>query len=149
MASRKQRIDSSTAAARVMATSLDQLSPPEHCPLPDGALPFWDAITRGRAREEWEATPALLATASNLAWTQWQIMGLRQKIELDELPDAKMVSRMGEMQRLEMAYLRTLQQHGRGAEGEARDVGKRRAQASGITANNPLDDDLLARPTAH
>jgi hypothetical protein len=46
-----------------------------------------------------------------------------------------------------MAYLRTLQQHGRGAEGEARDVAKRRSQSSGITADNPLDDDLLARPS--
>jgi hypothetical protein len=144
---RKQRIDSSTAAVAVMASALTELQPPEHCPLPDAAMPFWNAITRGRAREEWEATPALLATASNLAWTQWQIIKLRESIELAPLPDAKMVSRMSDLQRLEMAYLRTLQQHGRGAEGEARDVGKRRSQASGIVADNPLGDDLLARPS--
>lgn len=149
MASRKQRIDSSTAAVRVMASALTELLPPKHCPLPEAAMPFWDAIVRGRAREEWEATPALLATASNLAWTQWQIIKLRESIELDPLPDAKMVSRMSDLQRLEMAYLRTLQQHGRGAEGEARDVGNRRAAASGIAANNPLGDDLLARPTVN
>lgn len=147
--SRKQRIDSSTAAVQVMASALTELLPPDHCPLPESAMPFWRAITRGRTRDEWEATPALLATASNLAWTQWQIIKLREAIELDPLPDAKMVSRMSDLQRLEMAYLRTLQQHGRGAEGEARDVGKRRSQASGIVADNPLDDDLLARPTAH
>lgn len=147
MAQRKQRIDSSTAAVRVMASALTELTPPEHCPLPGGAMPFWGAIVQGRAREEWEATPALLATASNLAWTQWQIIKLRASIELDPLPDAKMVSRMSDLQRLEMAYLRTLQQHGRGAEGEARDVGKRRSQAGGIVADNPLDDELLARPT--
>jgi hypothetical protein len=147
MTARKQRIDSATAAVRVMASALDTLSPPEHCPLPEAAMPFWEAITRGRAREEWEATPALLATASNLAWTQWQIQKLREAIENDPLPEAKMVSRMSDLQRLEMAYLRTLQQHGRGAEGEARDVGKRRAQASGIVKDNPMDDDLIARPS--
>lgn len=149
MTNRKQRIDSSTAAVRVMGSALKELQPPEHCPLPDAAMPFWDAITRGRAREEWEATPSLLATASSLAWTQWQIVKLRETVEDDPLPDAKTVSRMSDLQRLEMAYLRTLQQHGRGAEGEARDVGKRRAQASGIVADSPLGDDLLARPTAH
>jgi hypothetical protein len=147
MTARKQRIDSATAAVRVMASALDTLSPPEHCPLPEAAMPFWEAITRGRTREEWEGTPALLATASNLAWTQWQIQKLREAIENDPLPEAKMVSRMSDLQRLEMAYLRTLQQHGRGAEGEARDVGKRRAQASGIVKDNPMDDDLIARPS--
>jgi hypothetical protein len=147
MTARKQRIDSATAAVRVMASALDGLRPPEHCPLPEDAMPFWDAITRGRTRDEWEGTPALLVTASNLAWVQWQIVRLRQLIDAEgDIPDAKATKRLDDLQRLEMAYLRTLQQHGRGAEGEARDVGKRRAHASGIKADNPLDDDLLARP---
>ena len=145
---RKQRIDSATAAVAVMMDAVSgDLYPPEHSRLPDEAMAFWWSIVRGRAREEWEATPALMTTASNLAWTQWQIVKLRTSIEDDPLPDAKMVSRMSDLQRLEMAYLRTLQQHGRGAEGEARDVSKRRAATTGIVANNPLDDDLLARPS--
>jgi uncharacterized protein YqcC (DUF446 family) len=147
MTARKQRIDSATAAVRVMAGALEELSPPEHCPLPDEALPFWKAITRGRTREEWESTPALLVTASNLAWVQWQIVRLRQLIDADgDIPDAKATKRLDDLQRLEMAYLRTLQQHGRGAEGEARDVTRRRSVAAGIVKDNPLDDDLLARP---
>jgi hypothetical protein len=150
MADRKQRIDSSTAAVRVMASALTELEPPEHCPLPEAAMPFWRSITRGRTRDEWEATPALLVTASNLAWVQWQIVKIRQFIDADgDIPDAKATKRLDDLQRLEMAYLRTLQQHGRGAEGEARDVGKRRAQATGIVTDNPLDDDLLARPTVN
>lgn len=143
---RKQRIDSSTAAVRVMSQS-GEIDPPEHSPLPEAALPFWRAVTRGRTRDEWEATPALIVTASNLAWVQWQIVRLRQMIDADgDIPDAKATKRLDDLQRLEMAYLRTLQQHGRGAEGEARDVAKRRSQASGIIADSPLDDDLLARP---
>jgi hypothetical protein len=147
MTSRKQRIDSSTAAVKVMASALTELQPPDHAPLPEAAMPFWRAIMRGRTRDEWESTPALLVTASSLAWTQWQSVKIRGEIELAVEMDAKSVKRLDDLNRLEMAYLRTLQQHGRGAEGEARDVGKRRAQASGIVADNPLDDDLLARPT--
>lgn len=147
---RKQRVDSATAAVTVMADAVKgELQPPEHVPLPDGAMPFWRSIVRGRARDEWEATPTLLATASNLAWSQWQIVKLRQAIENEAVPDAKAVTRMQDLQRLEMAYLRTLQQHGRGAQGEARDVAKQRALKTGIAADNPLEDDLIARPTAH
>jgi hypothetical protein len=149
MTSRKQRIDSSTAAVAVMASALTELQPPEHAPLPEAAMPFWRAIMRGRTRDEWESTPALLVTASSLAWTQWQSVKIRGEIELAVEMDAKSVKRLDDLNRLEMAYLRTLQQHGRGAEGEARDVGKRRAQASGIVADNPLDDDLLARPSVN
>lgn len=145
---RKQRIDSTTAAVGVMIdASRSELLPPDHSPLKEGAMPFWRAIVRGRAREEWEGTPALMTTASNLAWTQWQIVRIREIIEADDVPDAKAVQRMSDMQRLEMAYLRTLQQHGRGAEGEARDVSKRRAMTTGITQDNPMDDDLIARPS--
>lgn len=145
---RKQRIDSATAAvAAMLDASKTELQPPEHCPLPESAMPFWSAIMHGRARDEWEATPSLLVTASNLAWTQWQIVTLRKTVQEDAVPDAKAVQRMSDLQRLEMAYLRTLQQHGRGAQGEARDVGRRRAQAAGIVSDSPLDDDLLARPT--
>jgi hypothetical protein len=149
MTSRKQRIDSSTAAVKVMASALTELQPPDHAPLPEAAMPFWRAIMRGRTRDEWESTPALLVTASSLAWTQWQSVKIRGEIELAVEMDAKSVKRLDDLNRLEMAYLRTLQQHGRGAEGEARDVGKRRAQASGIVADNPLDDDLLARPSVN
>lgn len=146
--SRKQRIDSATAAVAVMVDATKgELLPPEHCPLAEAAMPFWQAIIRGRARDEWEATPSLLATASSLAWTQWQIVKLRATVEDAPLPDAKSVQRMSDMQRLEMAYLRTLQQHGRGAQGEARDVKSRREVASGIVADSPLDEDLIARPT--
>jgi hypothetical protein len=147
MAQRKQRIDSSTAAVAVMASALTELLPPEHCPLPEAAMPFWRAIVRGRTREEWDSTPALLVTASSLAWTQWQSVKIRGEIELAFEVDAKSVKRLDDLNRLEMAYLRTLQQHGRGAEGEARDVGKRRAQSSGIVSDSPLEDNLLASPT--
>lgn len=148
MTKRKQRIDSATAAVKVMQGAIaGELLPPDHAKLNDDALPFWRSIIRGRAREEWEGTPALMVTAASLAWTQWQVSKLRTLIEDDPLPDAKAVQRVSDLQRLEMGYLRVLQQHGRAAQGEARDVQKRRELASGIAGDNSLEDDLIARPT--
>lgn len=144
---RKQRIDSATAAVKVMQGAVGgDLMPPEHVGLNPKALPFWRAIVHGRAREEWEGTPSLMATAASLAWTQWQASELRAAIESHPLPDAKMVQRVSDLQRLEMGYLRVLQQHGRAAQGEARDVKKRREVAAGVAADNPLEDGLLATP---
>lgn len=141
---RKQRIDSATAAVKVMQGAVSgELMPPVHANLNDAALPFWRSIMQGRAREEWEGTPALMATAASLAWTQWQVSKLRGDIESDPLPDAKAVQRVSDLQRLEMGYLRVLQQHGRGTEGEKRDVAKRRGIAGAIASDNPLDDELL------
>lgn len=144
---RRQRIDSAPAAVAVMQDVLkDELLPPVHSKLHKDALPFWRGIVSGRAREEWEATPALLVTAASLAWTQWQISRLRTAIEKKTVPDAKEVQRVSDLQRLEMGYLRVLQQHGRAAQGEARDVSTRREHSSGAVKDNPLEDDLIARP---
>ncbi len=148
---RRQRVDSATAAVKVMAGAVGELLPPEHNPLHADAMPYWRAIVRGRARAEWDETPALQSTAASLAWVQWQITAWRKQIEDGTLPEglnlAQALGRLGDMQRLEMAYLRTLQQHGRGAQGETRDAGKRRDIAKSIEANNAFEgDDLLARP---
>lgn len=153
MSNRRQRIDSATAAVRVMTGAAIKLSPPSHISVPPGAMPFWDAIIRARPREEWEAAPSLINAAANLAWTQWQIDQMRRQIDGElELPEGAAILQIAsgilKMQRLEMGYLRVLQQHGRAVEGEARDVAKRRAESRCIAGDNPLDDDLLARPDA-
>lgn len=151
--SRKQRIDSATAAVRVMqGATQGELEPPEHISVPDGARPFWKAIIRARTREEWLAAPSLMNAAANLAWTQWQIDRVRRQIDgEDEIAEGSTAAQLGsmllKMQRLEMGYLRVLQQHGRATEGEARDVAKRRQASREIVADNPLDDELLARPS--
>ena len=125
---KRLRIDSAAASvASFRDAGAADVLPPSHNPLPAAAMPFWHPIARGRAREEWDATPALLSTAASLAWTQWQIARLRGMFdgtaEIDEgLKEAALATRMLDMQRLEMAYLRTLQQHGRGAQGEKRDT---------------------------
>lgn len=153
MSNRKQRIDSAPAAVKVMQGALqDELEPPEHISVPRGARPFWKAIIRARARDEWLAAPSLMNAAANLAWTQWQIDQMRRQIDGEAvIPDGLTAAQLGslllKMQRLEMGYLRVLQQHGRAVEGEARDVAKRRQATREIAADNPMEDDLLARPS--
>lgn len=152
MTQRRQRVDSSTAAVRVMTAATIKLAPPTHVSVPEGALPFWDGIIRARPREDWLAAPALMNAAANLAWTQWQIDQMRRQIDGEiEIPEGtallQIASGILKMQRLEMGYLRVLQQHSRAVGGESRDVAKRQAATHAIEADNPLDDDLLARPS--
>jgi hypothetical protein len=90
--------------------------------------------------------------AANLAWTQWQIDKVRRQIDGEVAIDegssaAQLGSMLLKMQRLEMGYLRVLQQHGRGVGGEARAVERRTVGEQSIVDNSPLGDDLLARPT--
>lgn len=148
---KRQRIDSATAAVKVMADAAKTLQPPAHISVPTGARPFWDAIIRARPRDDWESAPSLINAAANLAWTQWQIDVYRRMIDGgvpidDETTPAQLASQLLKMQRLEMGYLRTLQQHGRAVGGEARDAAKRQAMASSIGDESVYgDDDLLAR----
>lgn len=148
---RRQRIDTVIGAVTAMMSAVTPLRPPAHISVPAGALPFWDAIIRARPREDWEAAPALINAAANLAWTQWKIDDCRRLIdapdeERGDVAVAQLSSQLLKMQRLEMGYLRMLQQHGRAVGGEARDVAKRRDLAREIEADSPLGDDLIARP---
>ena len=153
MGGRRQPINTAAKAVSVMvAAAAGELTPPAHISVPKGALPFWSAIIRARPREEWEQAPTLLNAAANLAWTQWQIDQMRRMMDGEIAPPEgtallQVASGLLKMQRLEMGYLRVLQQHGRAIDGEARDAGKRRALGKGIEDGSPFGDDLLARPS--
>lgn len=149
---RRQRIDSTTAAVKLKSDAAVEVEPPEHISVPAGARPFWSAIVRARPRADWLAAPSLMNAAANLAWTQWQIDRTRRMIDGDEpMPDetaiAQLASQLLKMQRLEMGYLRVLQQHGRATDGEAGVVAKRRSAARTL-AEPEEDDGFLAQPEA-
>lgn len=152
--SRKQRIDSVTAAVEVMTKAVRAIEPPAHAPLHDDAEPFWDEIIAARAKSEWNAHD--LCVASDLANAMAQLVENRKSLrdEGEVLKEGKPFAnpRVAVVHGL-VAQIKsgrqTLNIHGR-ANGEARDVGARRRQAQAIEADNPLaDDDLLARPEIH
>lgn len=83
---RNPRSDSAAAAVQAAQNAAQgPLNPPEHVTLPDGALPFWEALVRNRARHRWN--DADLATAALLAVTQMQAAELMADIEQAALVD--------------------------------------------------------------
>ena len=153
---RKQRIDTITGAVQVMASAVREIEPPAHVPLQEQDMPFWRSVIAEFARSEW--SDHQLELAAMLA----RKMRLLSD-ELSALEDEGFVSstsngspcqnpRIGGVRMLDtsiMATRRTLALHARAQGGEARDVAKRRQMAKGIEADNPLEDDLLARPAVN
>ena len=155
---RKQRIDSTTGAVAVMLKAAKQLNPPAHAPLDDDALPFWNEIVAARAASEWNDHD--LACASDLANTMAQLVENRRMLRSEgevikpesgkEFANPRVAVVHGLHAQVKSGR-QSLYIHGRAA-GEARDVGKRRAQAKEIEAGSPLQDDgdsLLARPAIY
>lgn len=150
---RKQRIDSTTAAVAVMIKATRTIEPPAHAPLDDDAGPFWSEIIKARALSEW--TDHDLTCASDLANAMAALVDNRRKLRNEgevlkpeggkEFANPRVAVVHGLHAQIKSGR-QSLYIHGRAA-GEARDVGKRRAQAKDIEAGNPLaGDDLLARP---
>lgn len=152
---RKSRIDSTDAAVEVMVKAAKVIAPPAHAPLDDDAGPFWDDIIAARAKSEWSDHD--LAYASDLANAMAQLVENRRKLrEEGEVLTAEKGAKSANPRVAVVHGLhaqiksgrQSLNIHGRAA-GEARDVGRRRAQTKEIEGANPLDDDLLARPATY
>lgn len=149
---RKARIDSTDGAVTVMIKAAKTIAPPVHAPLDDDAMPFWDDIIAARAKSEW--TDHDLTYASDLANAMAQLVDNRRRLRVEgevltsdkgaKSANPRVAVVHGLHAQIKSAR-QSLNIHGRAA-GEARDVGRRRAQAKDIEDANPLDDDLLARP---
>lgn len=130
---RRQRVDSATAAAGIMAAAARNIEPPVK--LTKAQLPFWRAVVAGRPKSDWNE--ADLITAAQLARTLWQI----------ERTPLTLVADYDKLSRLALAQRRSLGLDVRGKDGRAEDISKRRGIARQIESDNPLDDDLIARPS--
>lgn len=154
MAKRTQRIDSATAAVAVMLKATTEICPPVHITMTTADMPFWISVLAEKAKSEW--------TAHDLELAALLARSLRKMEQEDLLLDAEgtVLSTVGgnptanprvrviaDLHSRIIKYRQTLGIHARGKGGEARDVEKRRFMAKEIENNNPLDDDLLARPS--
>lgn len=154
MTKRKQRIDSTTAAVKVMQGATREIAPPAHVPLDDCDWPFWYSVVAEFARSEWTEHQLELAAmlAKDMADAERNRRLVRSEGEVlftggggpKGNPRCNVLVAIGN--RI-LATRRSLSLHARAQGGEARDVGKRRSVAKDIESNNPLDDDLIARPT--
>lgn len=150
---RKQRIDSITAQVEVMKKAAVELSPPDHLPLTDAELPFWKNIIAEKAKSEWTGHDLEIASmlASSLAQLAEESKWLAGEGSVLATAGGNPMSNprlriIADAHSRVMKYRQTLGIHSRGKEGERRDADKRRGIVKGIEGNNPLDDDLIARP---
>lgn len=153
MSKRKARIDSAAEAVRVMAKATTRIEPPENVPLEAADMPFFDSVIAEYARSEWSAHQ--LELAAMLARTMADLTREQQLLR-DEgglaysdkgTPVANPRKSIVQMHASSiLSFRRSLSLHARAQAGEARDVAKRRGAAKEIEGDNPLEDDLLARP---
>lgn len=151
---KRQRIDSATAAVKVMASALKVILPPKHVPLDKEDEPFWLSVIAEFARSEWsdhqlELAAMLARTMADLEREQRDLRTEGSVVKSDRgtpvVNPRKAVVQMhaGTI----LALRRSLSLHARAQKGEARDAGKRRDMAKAIESDNAFEgDDLLARP---
>ncbi|NTG85851.1 terminase small subunit [Agrobacterium rhizogenes] len=153
MAKRKARIDSAAEAVRVMAKATAEIVPPENVPLDAEDLPFFRNVIAEYARSEWSAhqleLAAMLARTMTDLTREQQLLREEGGVARSEkgTPVANPRKTIVQMHASSiLSFRRSLSLHARAQAGEARDVAKRRGAAKEIEGDNPLEDDLLARP---
>ena len=116
-------------------------------------MPFFASVIAEFARSEWTAHQLELAAmlARKMRMLRDEIDTLDSEGTIAETANGTPCQnpRIGAVRMLDtsiMATRRSLSLHARAREGEGRDVAKRRGMAKGIEADNPLDDELIARP---
>jgi hypothetical protein len=151
---KRQRIDSATAAVKVMASAAKTIKPPAHVRMGDGDMPFWSSVIAEFARSEWtdhqlELAAMLARTMADLEREQWELRTEGSVLASERGTPVINPRRMAVQMHTGsiLSLRRSLSLHARAQKGEARDAAKRREMAKGVEANNAFeDDDLLARP---
>ncbi len=150
---KRQRIDSAAAAVVMMQKSLAKIQPPPSVPLQECDMPFFNNVIDEFARSEWTAHQLELAAmlARTMADLEREQRLLREEGSMmftdkgtPVVNPRKTIVQMNAGTIL--SYRRSLSLHARAQGGDARDIGARRSAAKMIEADNPLEDDLLARP---
>ncbi|WP_336747770.1 terminase small subunit [Aureimonas altamirensis] len=150
---RKQRVDSKEQAVASYKAAAVQIQPPSNVPLTAAELPFYVSIIAEGTAVEWTAHQC--ETAALLARAMFQLSKEQRKLDTEDSiyydkngepkanPRAKMCASL--MSQI-VTMRRSLAIHARAKHGEPRDHEKRRQYQRAYEADNPLGDDLLARP---
>lgn len=150
---KRSRIDSISAQVEVMQKAAGALLPPDHVKFSEKDAPFWESIVAERAKSEWSSHDLEIAAMLARSIRCLEAEELLLETEGTVLAGANnpiqnpRVRVVADLHARVIKYRQTLGIHSRGKNGEQRDVEKRRSMAKDIERNNPLDDDLLARPS--
>jgi hypothetical protein len=136
-----------------MAGAARQITPPSNVPLEASDIPFFVSVIGEFARSEWSAhqleLAAMLARTMTDLEREQRILRTEGSVAFSERGTPVVNPRKTVVQMLAasiLSFRRSLALHARARNGEAEDSGKRRERAVQLEADNPLDDDLLARP---
>ena len=137
---KRQRVDSITAAARIVAGAAREVAPPSHIILTDGDWPYWHSVVAEFPKADW--TDHQLEVAGQLAKSMADLETERNALRTEGyvlmLGDKAVANpRHGiarDLTNSVMSLRRNLSLHARAREGEARDVGKRRDMARDVEA---------------
>lgn len=153
---RKRRSDSVEAAVKTMVASVREIDPPVNVPLEETDLPFWDSVLKEFARAEW--SDHQLELAAMLARKMADLESLQRQLRQEGFTTENaagspmsnpLIQSIRMLDTSILATRRTLSLHARAQGGETRDVAKRRVQQRSQQIDNPLDDDLITRPTVN
>lgn len=150
---RRQRIDSATAAIETMRKASLEIKPPAHVPLSKADLVFFREVIAEKPRSEW--TRHDISIAAQLAQAMADLVRARSELRAtgggpilggrngDQLVNNPWQQAVRDETARIVALRTTLQIHGRGKNGEKRDVEKRRGAAAQIEDNLAADGDAL------
>lgn len=157
---RKARNDSTEEQTRMMVAAVNAkpIQPPEHVPLDDEDMPFFENVIAEFARSEWTQHQLELAAmlARNMADLTREMIELREEGSVTKTDKGTPVvnPRKTVVQMYAgtiLSFRRSLALHARGKSGDNRDTGRQREVAKNVEENNPLgpeynEEDLLATP---
>jgi hypothetical protein len=150
---KKPRIDSAAEQVKVMAAATKHITSPSSVPLEAKDQVFFQNVIDEFSRSEWTAHQ--LELAAMLARTMADLVDEQIAFRTEGsicytdkgtpvINPRKTAIQMHASTIMSMR--RSLSLHARAQGGDQRDIAKRRSMAKQIEGDNPLDDDLLARP---
>ena len=150
---KKPRIDSAAEQVKVMSAATRNIVAPPSVPLEEKDMVFFKNVIDEFSRSEWTAHQ--LELAAMLARTMADLVDEQIAFRTEGsicftdkgtpvINPRKTAIQMHASTIMSMR--RSLSLHARAQGGDQRDIAKRRSMAKQIEGDNPLDDDLLARP---
>lgn len=156
MSQKNDKIDSIQAETDIVAGAYTQIEPPEHITMAEGDMPFFYNVIAEFAKADWSKHQLELASllARTMADFEREQLELREEgsiVKTDKgTPVANPRKAIVQMHSSTILSMRkSLALNARSQEGEARDIAKRRGKAKSLEQGVNIEDDLIARPTAH